>query len=151
NARGEAPTGEPPAKPGEPGLAPAELPTIRQITTAARDHSDPVWTPDDRGLLVRRSVPDALAAELVHHEDSPDSPASPAQVLPVQNLAPQHMAFSADGSTLWLLLTDLGPEQDDHIGKSPALYRAAWRTDAAADTGTAPIGDLERLTDPTTE
>lgn len=133
----------------EPLSAPADPPTtVRQITTAARDHCDPVWTPDGTGLLIRRSVPDALAGELIHHQDSSDSPP---QLFPVQNLAPQHMAFSADGTTLWLLLTDLGPEQDDHIGKSPALYRAAWRPGEGAGAGEGPVQDLERLSDPSTQ
>src|SRR5699024_9357869 len=126
-----------------------DLPTtVRQITTMARDHFDPVWAPDGTGLLIRRSVPDALAGELIHHQDSSDSPS---QVLPVHNLAPQHMAFSADGTTLWLLLTDLGPEQDDHTGKSPALYRAAWRPGEGADAGEGPVQNLERLSDPSTQ
>src|SRR5699024_1250135 len=133
----------------EASSAPADLPTtVRQITTMARDHFDPVWAPDGTGLLIRRSVPDALAGELIHHQDSSDSPS---QVLPVHNLAPQHMAFSADGTTLWLLLTDLGPEQDDHLGNSPALYRAAWRPGEGADAGEGPVQNLERLSDPSTQ
>ncbi|WP_022919646.1 S9 family peptidase [Ruania albidiflava] len=117
--------------------------TTRRLTTAAADHRIPVWTPDSRHVLVLRAQEDALAPELVLHEDAAGADA---RVLDVAGLVPAGLAFSRDGATLWLLLSDFGPDRMDFIGRSPALYRADWQAEAARfDAAT-----LERLTDPTT-
>src|SRR5699024_3376570 len=117
--------------------------TVRRLTTVGTDHRGPVWTPDGRHLLVLRAQEDALAAELVVHEDVAGADA---HVLEGAGQVPGDVAFSRDGSTLWLLLSDFGPDQMDFIGRSPALYRAGWQAEAARfDAAT-----LERLTDPTT-
>ncbi len=113
----------------------------RQITTVDEDHDSPVWTPDGTHLVVARSRPDALAGVLAVHADQPGSPD---QSLEVGQLVPGPVAFSTDGSTLWLLLSDYGPDQRDFIGPAPALHRADWDS---ARVQLAP-GSLQRLTDP---
>lgn len=115
--------------------------TGRQITTVDEDHTGPVWTPDGTHLVLTRARPDALAEALVVHADQAGSPD---QVLDVGHLVPGPVAFSGDGATLWLLLSDYGPEQMDFIGPAPALYRADW-DDAAVRFD---AGALQRLTDP---
>lgn len=115
--------------------------TGRQITTATEDHTSPVWTPDGTHLVIARAQPDALADTLVVHADRNGSPE---QVLDVGHLVPGEVAFSTDGQTLWLLLSDYGPAQRDFIGPAPALHRATWDSAAAQfDPAT-----LQRLTDP---
>src|SRR5699024_4569 len=116
---------------------------VRRLTTAGTDHRGPVWTPDSRHLLVLRGQEDVLAPELVAHEDAAGSQA---RVLDVAGLVPGDVAFSRDGSTLWLLLSDCGEDRRAFVGRSPALYRAGWQADAARFEA----GGLERLTDPST-
>src|SRR5699024_6342755 len=100
-----------------------------------------VWTPDGTHLVLTRAQPDALAGTLVVHADQVGSPE---KVLDVGHLVPGPVAFSGDGATLWLLLSDYGPDQLDFIGPAPALYRADWDSAGARFVG----GSLQRLTDP---
>ena len=149
-AGGAAAGGGQPQKTGSAGgnaeqdqTTPLTLPGVtgRQITTVDEDHSAPVWTPDGAHLVLTRAQPDALADVLVVHADAAGSGA---QVLEVGHLVPGPVAFSADGATLWLLLSDYGPDARDFIGPAPALYRADW--DGASVGFDA--GSLQRLTDP---
>lgn len=131
--------------PDAAGAKPLTVPgvTVRRLSTADTDHRSPVWTPDGRHLLVLRSQKDALSSDLVVHEDAESSEP---RVLDVAGMVPGEVAFSLDGSTLWLLLSDFGPDAMDFIGRTAALYRAPWRTATAG----IDAADLERLTDPTT-
>lgn len=133
----EGPSGEEDKPLTVPGV------TVRRLTAAGTDHRSPVWAPDGQHLLVLRGQEDALAAELVVHEDAAGADA---RVLDVTGLVPGDVAFSHDGSTLWLLLSDFGADQMDFIGRSPALYRAGWQAEHARFE----VAELERLTDPTT-
>lgn len=142
------PTGDLPRRdakedPAQDQPEPVTVPGVtgRQITAAAEDHSSPVWTPEGTHLVLTRAQPDALADTLLVHADAAGSSA---QVLDVGQLVPGPVAFSTDGDTLWLLLSDYGPEQRDFIGPAPALYRAEW--DSASHRFDR--ASLERLTDP---
>ncbi|MGC0274604.1 S9 family peptidase [Pseudactinotalea sp. Z1739] len=138
------------------------------VTAGERDHREPVWTHDGTHLLITRGVVDELRSELIRvpapgadrsgdgagesasagpdsagsrSTDQRDAPAPEPEVL--QGL--EHGAVgvrTGPGDTLWLLISDLGPDAMDFIGKTPALHRARLTR--------AGLTDLEQVTDPRT-
>ncbi|MGC0249327.1 S9 family peptidase [Pseudactinotalea sp. Z1748] len=135
------------------------------VTAGDRDHREPVWTHDGAHLLITRGVVDELRSELIRvpvprsgggagggaasGADGGDSCSTDQRDVAVpepevlQGL--EHGAVgvrTGPGETLWLLISDLGPDALDFIGKTPALHRARLTQDGLAD--------LEQLTDPRT-
>ncbi|MGC0144863.1 S9 family peptidase [Pseudactinotalea sp. Z1732] len=142
------------------------------VTAGERDHREPVWTHDGTHLLITRGVVDELRSELIRvpapgpgpgpgasadgagesatsESDGGDTRTEGEREVPVpepellQGLEHGPVGVrTGPGDTLWLLISDLGPDSMDFIGKTPALHRARLTRDGLAD--------LEQVTDPRT-
>lgn len=108
------------------------------ITSSALSHSDPVWIDGD-DLLVQQDVIDRLGSRLLRHWAVAGSEAV---AIDLPGEGADGVAIGLDGE-VWLLMSDLGEDGMDFIGKHPALYRARLTSDG--------LTDLQRLTDPTTQ
>lgn len=109
-----------------------------QVTSGPRAHAAPVWL-DDAELLVLEDLQDALGSRLQRVRAEAGAVAAD---IATPTGSPTAVALADEGA-LWLLMTDLGEDGMDFIGRSDALYGARL-TDAG-------LTDVERLTDPVVE
>lgn len=138
--------------PADPGASDA-LPEPTALTSGGWDVTDPHWLPDGEALVatcarhagrerdVRRDVVLVPAGERGTDAAAlvPLTDADAGSSLQVGTVRP-----TADGTALWLLARDLGPDGHDTVAALSGLFRLPL---AGTGTGTRAAGTPERLTD----
>ncbi len=114
---------------------PPATPTPVELTTGERDVSGHRWMPDGKALVALVEVaPGDLRQDAVLIPAAVDATSGPLHL--VDALAGSTLSVatalpSADGSTLWLLATDLGPQGRDFVAAGCGLYRLDLRAPGA--------------------
>ena len=107
------------------GRTPEELRALRvphaiQVTQGDADYTEPVYTPDGRGILVTSALQDDRDRTLVTHLYRLSRHTGPQLVeTPV---SASGACFSGDGQTLFFLGSDLGPSGRDFVGRLTGVY-----------------------------
>jgi len=136
---------------GEPS---ADLPPTRRLTVGDGDAHAPRWLPDGRHVVAVAAVhpgheEDLRADAVVVDADTPE-PAAPRPLTDAaagSTLGVETVVPSADGTTLWLVAGDLGPDGRGFVATQNALYRLDLASGPAGATPAAE-GSPRRLTDP---
>ena len=147
------PAGEPPVKPvGRAAKAAADrraaagesvaaasglVPVARQLTEGSFDHSSPAFTPDGSAVVVVAARADDRDERLgagVHAVSVLDGSVRALLEDPTRDFG--HPCFSRDGTTLYVVGSELGPDGRDFVARNAGV----WAVPAAG-------GEPHRLTD----